>query len=85
MPDDAKVLAEFKRNAEDMLRVSLSTFKGRTYIDVRLFYASEGGELRPTKKGVTVTPDLWDAFRAAVAAAEAELQARGLWHPEGAA
>ncbi|MBZ5588134.1 MAG: transcriptional coactivator p15/PC4 family protein [Acidobacteriia bacterium] len=85
MADDTKTLAEFQRNAEDTLRVSLSTFKGRTYVDVRLFYTSDTGELLPTKKGVTVTPDLWDAFRAAIAAAEAELQARNLWHPEASA
>jgi len=38
MPDDRKVLHEFKRNAEETMRVSLSTFKGRTYVDIRLFY-----------------------------------------------
>jgi hypothetical protein len=81
MPDDRKVLHEFKRNAEDTLRLSLSTFKGKTYIDIRLFYEDASGELQPTKKGVTVTPELWDEFRAGIAAIEAELQEKNLWHP----
>ncbi len=84
MPDDRKVLHEFKRNAEETLRVSLSTFKGRTYVDIRLFYEDDGGELQPTKKGVTVTPELWDSFRAGIAAAEEELQSKNLWHPQDA-
>jgi len=81
MPDDRKVIHEFKRNAEETLRVSLSTFKGRTYIDIRLFYEDPNGELAPTKKGVTITPELWDEFRAGVSAAEALLQEKNLWHP----
>jgi len=81
MPDDRTILHEFKRNAEETLRISLATFKGRTYVDLRLFYTDANGELQPTKKGITVTPELWDAFREGVAKAEEELQARNLWHP----
>lgn len=82
MPDDRKVLHEFKRNNDETLRVSLSTFKGKTYVDVRLFYTDANDELQPTKKGVTITPDLWDEFRAGIDKAEEELQAKNLWHPE---
>ena len=85
MPDDRKVLHEFKRNQEETLRISLSSFKGRTYIDIRMFYEDANGELQPTKKGVTITPELWDEFRAGVANAEEALQKANLWHPEGAA
>jgi len=81
MPDDRKVIHEFKRNAEETLRISLSNFKGRTYVDIRLFYEDANGELAPTKKGVTVTPELWDEFRKGVADAEVLLQEKNLWHP----
>ena len=81
MPDDRTVLHEFKRNAEETVRVSLSVFKGKTYIDIRLFYTDANGELAPTKKGVTVTPELWDEFRTGIAAAEQTLQDKNLWHP----
>ncbi len=81
MPDDRKVLHTFKRNAEETLQVSLSTFKGRTYVAIRIFYEDGNGELAPTKKGVTVSPELWDEFRTGIAAAEEELQGRNLWHP----
>jgi hypothetical protein len=83
MADDRKVLHEFKRNQEETLRISLSNFKGRTYIDIRMFYEDANGELAPTKKGVTITPELWDEFRTGVANAEEALQKANLWHPEG--
>jgi len=50
MPDDRKVLHEFKRNAEETLRVSLSTFKGRTYVDIRIFYEDAKGGSHPRRK-----------------------------------
>ena len=82
MNDDAgKLIAEFKKNASDYVRVSLSTFKGYRFIDLRVYTTTDAGELVATKKGITVAPDLWDDFRAAVAAAEQELEAAGLWSP----
>jgi hypothetical protein len=83
MADDRTILHEFKRNSEETLRVSLSTFKGRTYVDIRMFYEDANGELAPTKKGVTITPELWDEFRNGVARAEEALQEKNLWHKEG--
>ncbi len=85
MADDRKVLYEIKRNSTETLRVSLSTFKGRTYVDIRLFFESDDADdLQPTKKGVTVTPELWDEFHKAVEAADAVLQEKNLWHPASA-
>jgi hypothetical protein len=81
MPEDRKVLHEFKRNADDTLRISLSNYKGRTYVDIRIFYQDSKGELAPTKKGVMITPELWDEFRAGMVAAEDALQEKNLWHP----
>lgn len=81
MPDEQKVLASFPRNAQETLQVSLATFKGRTYVDIRLYYTDADGQLKPTKKGVTVPPELWDQFRQGVRLAEEELQRRSLWFP----
>ena len=36
----------------------MSTFKGKTYVDLRIYYKASDGEYRPTKKGVTLSPDL---------------------------
>jgi hypothetical protein len=69
MPEDRKVLHEFKRNADDTLRISLSNYKGRTYVDIRIFYQDSKGELAP------------DEFRTGMVAAEDALQEKNLWHP----
>jgi hypothetical protein len=50
---DASIIIE--RSDTEQLRVALREFKGRKYIDVRVFFLPEGtDEMKPTKKGVTL-------------------------------
>lgn len=56
------ILGEIERNPTEVLRVSLENFKGRDYIDLRIYYQDDNGEWKPTKKGVTVAPDKIDSI-----------------------
>lgn len=38
----------------DVLRVSTSDYKGRSYVDLRVWYVDRDGELHPTAKGVSL-------------------------------
>lgn len=51
------VIGEIERNPTERLRISTENFKGRDYIDLRIYYEADGGEWKPTKKGVTIAPD----------------------------
>jgi len=74
-----KTIATIPKNSMDEVRVSLSEFKGHTYVDVRVYTEFEGdSEKRPTKKGITVRPDLLPELRQALEQAEAEARAAGL-------
>lgn len=49
----------------DVLRVSASEFKGREYVDIRVWYVDRDGDLKPTAKGVSLRPDaVQDVLRA---------------------
>lgn len=61
-----KIIAEFDKG-EDQVRVSLSEFHGRQYVDVRIFYMADDGEWKPTKKGITLNPDLMHDVHEAIA------------------
>lgn len=39
--------------AANFVKISLSEFKGKTYLDIRRMWNNEG-EILPTKKGVTI-------------------------------
>jgi hypothetical protein len=76
------LLGEFRRNSSEVVRVVLARFKGRMFVDLRCYFEDDEGTFRPTKKGVAISPDLWDEFRTAIEATERELVTRGLWAPE---
>ena len=56
------VVGEIERGETEVLRVSTEEYKGRKYVDVRIYFSNDEGEWKPTKKGVTIQPDCMDAF-----------------------
>ncbi|MDR2017848.1 MAG: transcriptional coactivator p15/PC4 family protein [Syntrophobacterales bacterium] len=44
----------------DKIIVTVKEFKGKTYVDIRTYFENDQGEMTPTKKGVSLTPDNLD-------------------------
>ncbi|MCX8021523.1 MAG: transcriptional coactivator p15/PC4 family protein [Syntrophorhabdaceae bacterium] len=42
---------------KDKIIVSVKEFKGRRYVDLRVYFENENGEWIPTKKGITFPPE----------------------------
>ncbi len=71
MADDSKLIASIARSATEQLQISLSEYKSKKYLDLRIFYTTDNGQTwLPTKKGVTVSPEnltlLKDAIEQAI-------------------
>lgn len=50
-----RVIYSFPKNEQEEVRFTLRSYKDRQYLDLRLwFQPSSGGDLRPTKKGLTL-------------------------------
>ena len=73
-----KVIGEIERSETEKVIVQVKEFKGRTYVDFRIHYLADENEWRPTQKGVTVAPALWEEFKKYVAETDAFLNAEGL-------
>ena len=58
MADERELVHSFDRSPTEQIQVALSRYKGKTYVDLRIYYKASDGEYRPTKKGITVSPDL---------------------------
>jgi len=54
------IIGEIQKTGTDKIIVTLKEFKGKTYVDVRTFFENDEGEMVPTKKGVSLTPDNLD-------------------------
>ena len=70
---DSKILATIERSDTEQLQISVSEYKGRSYLNMRIFYTTdEGASWLPTKKGVTFAPEQLDILEEAIQAAKAE-------------
>ena len=76
------VIAQFEKNATEVVRVSLTEFRGHKLIDLRVYYSDDAGQFKPTKKGVSVSVGLYTELKKAIHALEKTLQDRHLITPE---
>jgi hypothetical protein len=65
---EEQVVHEFPKGEREVVRAVLSSFKGRRYCSLRVFYRGErNGDWLPSKKGLTLAvdhiPDLVRAIR----------------------
>lgn len=73
---DAKILATIERSETEQLQISISEYKGRSYLNMRIHYTTDDGNTwLPTKKGVTFTPEQLDILTEAIEEAKAEFMA----------
>ena len=65
-----ELIAQFEKNATEVVRVSLTEYRKRKLVDVRVYYSDDEGEYRPTKKGVSLSLEVYPDFKRALAALE---------------
>ncbi|KAK8042253.1 transcriptional Coactivator p15-domain-containing protein [Apiospora rasikravindrae] len=58
-------------------RVVISEFKGKPLISVREYYTDAAGEMKPGKKGISLTLEQWNNLMKATTDVNAELTAKG--------
>jgi hypothetical protein len=75
MDTEGVVIAEFEKNAREVVKVRLTRYAGRDLVDIRAWYEGDDGAFHPGK-GIALRRDLLPELRKALAAAEeaAELE-----------
>lgn len=66
MSKDARVVYTFPKNPLEEVRASITVFKGKQYVDLRIYYKGDDGEFHPSKKGLTLSLDLFSELEQAV-------------------
>jgi len=65
------------KNASERVRVDVKTYRGKTYIDVRIWYVTADGEYRPSSKGVMIKPTLAPELLRGIALAAQSFDPKG--------
>jgi len=69
------VLAKIPRGATEEIQVKISEYKGKKYLDLRIFYTVDSGATwLPTKKGVAVYPENIELLKEAIELAQKEFE-----------
>ncbi|KAI5926968.1 transcriptional Coactivator p15-domain-containing protein [Camillea tinctor] len=63
-------------------RITISGFKGKTYVNIREYYTDASGDLKPGKKGIMLTPEQYNALLENIPAINAEMQSKGHATPD---
>ena len=71
-------IKSIRKSSGEELRFALREYSGRQYADIRQFYRDVNDEWKPSRRGVTISPENWRAFMAALHQLEGELVRRGL-------
>lgn len=79
-PSKSKTICEFNKSAGELVRLTLSEYKGRRYLSIWVFYdasETETPDWRPSKKGICLSVDLLDELKEAIDKVEACMNGGG--------
>lgn len=60
------IIKDFERARGEVLRVVVSEYKGKKNLNIRIWYTDKEGNLKPTQKGVTISPEDYEEFKQAI-------------------
>lgn len=67
MAQEPKILATIPRTATEQMQIAINEYKGKSYLDMRIFYTTDDGATwLPTKKGVTCSPENIETLKDAI-------------------
>lgn len=70
-----KIIRDIEKGT-DLVRIELSEFKGNQYIGARIYYMDDRGDWKPTRKGLTLTPEMMVQVRDSLDDALKEVEAK---------
>ncbi len=74
MADEEKLIGAFEKNSRgEQVRLYLGDYMGRPTIDLRVWVEGDDGQWVRTKKGITMSVDLYPQLRSLVDGLEAHL------------
>ncbi len=64
MAKEPQIVHSFPKNPLEEVRSSVTYYKGKQYVDIRIYYKGDDGEFHPSKKGVTLSVELFPELEA---------------------
>lgn len=69
-------IASFPKNGREEVQISLDQFNGHDLVNIRVFYRTESGEMRPGKQGLAIKVEQFPDLLAALEVTKQALTAK---------
>jgi hypothetical protein len=60
------IIKDIDKGKGEVIRIEISEYKGKTLLNLRVWYTDANGEYKPTQKGVTFTPEQYSELKEAI-------------------
>lgn len=67
------IISEIQKNIREQLRVSIETYHGTVFVDLRVYWLDEQREWRPSRKGIAINGQSMSQVIQALGEARAKL------------
>ena len=75
MNNNPNHIADIKKSKNEIIKVEISQYKGNHYLNLRVWYFNEeNNEFKPTQKGISIRPDLYEDLKDAILLAGEKLK-----------
>ena len=70
---DPIIIQDIDKGRGEVIRLEISEYKGKKYVNIRTWYTDLEGKLSPTKKGVALTSEQFQLLKSAFVEVENKL------------
>lgn len=67
------IIRDIDKGKGEIFRVEISEFKGKSFLNIRVWYTDANGEYKPTQKGIAIPPEFYPQIKEAILEAEKRL------------
>jgi hypothetical protein len=63
---DLGIIRDIDKGKGEVIRVEVSEYKGKKFLNIRVWYTDANGDLKPTQKGIAIPPELFTELKEAI-------------------
>ncbi len=60
------IIKDIDKGKGEIIRVEVTEYKGKKFLNLRVWYTDATGEFKPTQKGIAIPPELYSEIKEAI-------------------
>ena len=60
------IIKDVDKGKGEIIRIEITEYKGKNFLNLRVWYTDKDGEYKPTQKGIAIPPELYEEVKEAM-------------------